>query len=112
MEEIRKLTKEIIAFRDARNWEQFHNPKDLAMALSIESAELMELFLWKSKDELKDVPVEKISEELADVLIYCLLLADRYDLDIIDIMKKKLSENEKKYPVDRARGNARKYNEL
>ena len=111
MEEIQKLTKEIIVFRDARNWKQFHNPKDLAMALSIESAELMELFLWKSKEELKDVPVEKIREELADILIYCLLLADRYDLDIIDIMKKKLSKNEKKYPVDRARGNARKYNE-
>ncbi len=111
MEEIQKLTKEIIAFRDARNWEQFHNPKDLSMALSIESAELMELFLWKSKEELKNVPVEKIREELADILIYCLLLADRYDFDIVDIMKKKLSKNEKKYPVDRARGNARKYNE-
>ncbi len=111
MEEIQKLTKEIIAFRDARNWEQFHNPKDLAMALSIESAELMELFLWKSKEELNDVPVDKISEELADIFIYCLLLADRYDFDIVDIMKKKLSKNEKKYPVDKARGNARKYNE-
>ena len=71
----------------------------------------MELFLWKSKEELKDVPVEKVREELADILIYCLLIADRYDFDVIDIMKKKLSKNEQKYPVDKARGNARKYNE-
>lgn len=112
MSEIEKLIKEIIAFRDARNWKQFHNAKDLAMALSIESAELLELFLWKSKEEFEDVPAEKVKEELADILIYSFLLADEYDFNIIEIMRKKLLKNEGKYPVDKARGNARKYNEF
>jgi NTP pyrophosphatase (non-canonical NTP hydrolase) len=104
-----KILSQILAFRDARDWGQFHNAKDLALALSIESAELNECFLWKSST---DYDREKLSEELADVLIYALLLADRTGLDPETIIQNKLAKNEAKYPVDKAKGNARKYTEL
>ncbi len=96
-------------FRDLRDWKQFHNPKDLSIALSIEAAELMELFLWKSPEE---ADVNKVKEELADVFAYALLLADSYDLDIEQIVLDKIALNEKKYPVSKAKGTAKKYSEL
>lgn len=96
-------------FRDARDWKQFHNPKDLALALSIESAELLEVFLWKSPDQ---ADVDKVKEELADVLAYALLLADSYQLDVEQIVLDKIARNEQKYPVEKAKGSAKKYTEL
>lgn len=96
-------------FRDLRDWKQFHNPKDLSIALSIEAAELMEQFLWKSPEE---ADISKVKEELADVFAYALLLADSYDLDIEQIVLDKIALNEKKYPVSKAKGTAKKYSEL
>jgi len=101
--------KKLRAFRDARDWKKFHNPKDLALALSIESSELLEVFLWKSAEE---ADVGKVKEELADVLAYALLLADTYGLDPQQIVLDKIELNERKYPVDKAKGTARKYTEL
>lgn len=103
------LTRELIAFRDERDWKQFHNAKDLAIAASIEANELLELFLWKSPE---DVDRDKLRRELADLLMYCLLLAHEQELDVAAIIREKLAENRDKYPVSKARGNARKYTEL
>lgn len=107
--EIEEITDRLIKFRDERNWGQFHNSKDLALALSIEAAELNELFLWKDAD---DVNVEKLQEELADVFIFAFLLARKHRLNIRDIMIKKIEVNEKKYPAEKAKNTARKYSEL
>ncbi|ERP86972.1 nucleotide pyrophosphohydrolase [Marinobacter sp. ES-1] len=96
-------------FRDDRDWKQFHNPKDLSLALSIEASELLELFLWKSPDQ---ADVSKVKEELADVIAYALLLADSYELDVEQIVLDKIALNEKKYPVSKARGTTKKYTEL
>lgn len=96
-------------FNAQRDWDQFHDGKNLALALSIEAAELNELFLWKNAE---DVNREKIQEELADVFNYAIMLADKYNLEIPDICLKKIEENSQKYPVDKARGNAKKYSEL
>jgi NTP pyrophosphatase (non-canonical NTP hydrolase) len=109
MTEIEKITLALRQFRDERDWAQFHNPKDLALALSIEAAELLELFLWK---EAKEADQGKVKEELADVFAYAFMLADRYDLDVSQIMRDKLAQNALKYPVDKARGSAKKYTEL
>jgi NTP pyrophosphatase (non-canonical NTP hydrolase) len=103
------LKRELVKFRNERDWEQFHNPKDLALALSIESAELNELFLWKSSEE---ADLERIKEELADVFAYSILLAEKYNLDINEIVLSKLKKNAEKYPVDKSKGTAKKYNEL
>jgi len=109
MENWKKLQDALIAFRNERDWEQFHNPKDLALALSIEAAELNELFLWKKADEANP---EKIREELADVFAYAILLAEKYDLDINEIVLDKIKRNGEKYPVDKAKGTATKYTDL
>ena len=109
MSEISKITEELRKFRDERDWAQFHNPKDLALALSIEASELLELFLWKSAEE---ADADKIKEELADVLAYAFMLADKYGLDVAQIMQNKLAKNNLKYPVAKAKGRAKKYNEL
>jgi NTP pyrophosphatase (non-canonical NTP hydrolase) len=106
---MKELMKEIRQFTEERDWDQFHNGKDLALALSIEASELNEAFLWK---EAKDVKIEKVREELADVFNYAFLIADKYDLDVREIVKEKLAKNAEKYPVDKARGSAKKYNEL
>lgn len=96
-------------FRDARDWKQFHNPKDLALAISIESGELLEAFLWKAPEQADR---EKVQEELADVLSFALLLADSCGFDANQIILEKIAKNEKKYPVEKARGTAKKYTEL
>jgi NTP pyrophosphatase (non-canonical NTP hydrolase) len=108
-DDIAQMTRKLVEFRDERNWEQFHNPKDLAIAISAEAAELLELFLWKSADEAN---IERVKEELADVFAFCLLLANRYGLDVTQIVLDKIEHNGIKYPVDKAKGTARKYNEL
>lgn len=109
MSDIQELTAAIRQFTEERDWDQFHNPKDLAVALSIEASELLEAFLWKAPEEAK---VEKVREELADVINYALLIADKYNLDVKQIVMEKLARNAEKYPVDKARGSAKKYNEL
>ncbi len=100
MSDINNLIQEIVKFRDERDWKQFHNSKDLALALSIESSELLELFLWKSNEDFK---LDKLKEELADVLMYAFLLADKHDLNIHDIILDKIKKNEEKYPVDKSK---------
>lgn len=104
-----ELIQKLRAFRDERDWEQFHNPKDLALAINIEAGELLEAFLWK---ESREADLEHVKEELADVFTYAFLLADKLNLDVETIVFDKMRENEKKYPVDKAKGTAKKYNEL
>ena len=104
-------------FRDARDWSQFHTPKNLAAAIAIEAAELQERFLWKTDEEiasdLKAGPKrDAVVEEVADVFLFALLLADRLEIDVGQAIADKLAANEQKYPVALARGNARKYTEL
>ena len=100
---------ELKKFRDERDWAQFHNPKDLAIAISIESGELLEEFLWKSHH---DANIGNIKKELADVLAYSLLLADKYGLDPEGIILEKINENRLKYPVEKSKGTAKKYDQL
>lgn len=109
MSDIKTITKKLIEFRDNRDWKQFHNSKDLALAISIEASELLELFLWKDNEDFKK---EKLEEELADVMSFCLLLAEKHDLDVINIIDKKINENALKYPVEKAKGTAKKYTDL
>ena len=110
---MKKLITEILKFRNDRDWEQFHDSKNLALALSIEASELNELFLWKnSADDIENVSKTRLAEELADVLVYALLLAEKNDLDIESIILDKLEKNNKKYPVDKSRGNSKKYTDL
>ena len=109
MSDLEELRQAIVKFTQERDWDQFHNGKDLALALSIEAGELNEAFLWK---DAKDVNVEKVREELADIFNYAILIADKYNLDIKQIVLDKLRRNAEKYPVDKAYGSAKKYNEL
>ncbi|SEM57330.1 NTP pyrophosphatase, house-cleaning of non-canonical NTPs [bacterium A37T11] len=103
------LINKLRQFNQERDWAQFHNAKDLALALSIEASELNELFLWKKAEEADQ---EKIKEELADVFAFALQLADKYQLDVNQIVSDKIAKNAQKYPVDKAKGSAKKYNEL
>lgn len=100
------------SFRDERDWAQFHNPKDLAISISLEAAELLEAFQWSGSDVEVPEKRDRIAEELADVLIYCVLMADRLGFDTADIMLDKLRKNAEKYPVEKARGVSSKYTEL
>lgn len=109
MSDIQYLIDELVKFRDDRDWEQFHNPKDLALAISIEANELLELFLWKNSNEAN---LEKVKEELADIFSFALLLANKYNLSVKDIVQDKIKLNGQKYPVDKAKGSAKKYDEL
>ena len=103
---------QILKFRDDRDWKQFHNPKDLAISISLEAAELLEVFQWSGSDTSCERKQDKIKEELADVMNYCLQLAQVLNVDIIDIIQAKMDKNEKKYPVDKAKGVATKYDKL
>lgn len=109
MDEIKALQEAINRFTEERDWDQFHNGKDLAIALSIEASELLELFLWKSPEE---VDRGKVAEELADVINYALLMASKYRLDVDTIVRRKMARNAEKYPIEKAKGVATKYNEL
>ena len=112
MSEFTELLQILEKFRDERDWAQFHDSKNLALALSIEAAELNELFLWKKDDEAEQVDKQCLREELADVLAYAIMLAGRHGLDISEIVKEKIELNAMKYPVDQAKGNSAKYKEL
>jgi NTP pyrophosphatase (non-canonical NTP hydrolase) len=109
MKESEEITQALLKFRNERDWEQFHNPKDLALAVNVEAGELLELFLWKKAEEVNK---EKIKEELADVFAYAFLLAEKYQLDVKEIILQKIKKNGEKYPVEKSKGNAKKYNEL
>jgi NTP pyrophosphatase (non-canonical NTP hydrolase) len=109
MNQFDELLQILKQFRDERDWEQFHNAKDLAVAINVEAGELLELFLWKNAgEENKD----KVKEELADIFAFAFLLADKYGFDVETIVKEKMKTNAEKYPVDKAKGTAKKYTEL
>ena len=104
-----EIIAQLLKFRNERDWEQFHNPKDLALAISIEAGELLELFLWKEPEQADQ---QKVKEELADIFSFALLLSHKYGFDVKEIILDKIKANAEKYPVDKARGTARKYDEL
>jgi NTP pyrophosphatase (non-canonical NTP hydrolase) len=112
MSDMTELLDALIQFRDARDWKQFHDTKNLAIALSIEAAELNELFLWKDVEQSEAVDKERIKEELADVFAYAFLLAEKHNLDVKEIVMEKIKRNGEKYPVDKAKGSAKKYTDL
>jgi NTP pyrophosphatase (non-canonical NTP hydrolase) len=109
MSDLADLQKRILEFRDAREWGQYHNAKDLAACLSVEAAELLELFLWKKPEE---APTDKIADELSDVLYCVLLIAKECQIDIYQAALKKLAKNGEKYPVEKSKGSNKKYSEL
>ena len=110
---ISKETIDIVKkFRDDRNWSQFHNPKDLAISLNLEAAELLEIFQWSGSDLECLEKLDKVKEELADVLCYSILLDDRYGLDLDEIIQAKMQKNTEKYPVEKAAGVSTKYTDL
>jgi NTP pyrophosphatase (non-canonical NTP hydrolase) len=109
MTDIEEIIKTLLEFRNERDWEQFHNSKDLSLAINVEAGELLELFLWKKPE---DANKDKIKEELADVFAFSFLLAEKYGFDVKDIVLEKIKKNADKYPVDKAKGTAKKYNEL
>lgn len=115
MNAIVKLTEKVVAFRDARDWKQFHNPKDCAITLSLEAAEVLEHFQWKNNDEMAihiDEEKDAIGAELADVFNMLLLMSHDLGIDIEQALEKKLEKNAEKYPVDKAKGKHTKYNAL
>jgi NTP pyrophosphatase (non-canonical NTP hydrolase) len=111
---IQQLTEHLQQFASDRDWEQFHSPKNLAMALSVEVAEIVEHFQWLTEQQSRDLDAAKraqVAEELADALIYLVRLADQLEIDLLEAAERKLAINESKYPADRVRGSARKYSE-
>ena len=115
MDPIKRLTKDLIDFRNERDWEQFHNPKDVALSLTLEAAELLEHFQWKNDQELRDYAKnhkDDIAEELADVFNWVLILAHDLGVDIAEASEKKLVKNKEKYPIRKAKGKTTKYNKL
>ena len=106
------VQRDVIAFRDERDWKQFHNPKDLAISINLEAAELLECFQWSGADTAAAAKRDAMLEELADVMILCVNMADVLGADPVEIMAAKLAKNAAKYPVDKARGSAKKYTEL
>lgn len=102
----------VLKFRDDRDWRQFHTPKDLAISLSLEASELLEVFQWSGAELGCEEKMDKIREELADVVNYCILMADVCGLDLDEIVNEKVTRNAAKYPVEKARGSAAKYTEF
>jgi NTP pyrophosphatase (non-canonical NTP hydrolase) len=100
----RDLIKKVIQFRDERDWKKFHSPENLAKSVNIEAAELLECFQWSS-----DYDKQEVCDELADVLIYCILMGEALNIDLSEIVEKKLKKNGEKYPVSKAKGNSKKY---
>jgi len=115
MSDVKTLQKQIVDFRDKRDWKQFHNHKDLALSLTLESAEVLEHFQWKNAEEIQTYVVshkQDIAEELSDTLYWILLLAHDLDIDLVKSFQAKMKKNEKKYPVEKAKGSHKKYNQL
>lgn len=107
-----KIIHEIERFREERDWKKFHNEKDLAISISLEANELLELFQWKQPEEVVEKNRERIKEELADVLTYAVMMASNLGLDIEKIMLEKLTKNREKYPIELSKGNNKKYTEF
>lgn len=115
MSDLSSIQKKVIEFRNARDWAQFHDPKNLAEALSIEAGELLENFLWKSVDQsrkLSEYELGNVREEIADIFIFLTYLCEEFKIDLIDVVQAKVSLNENKYPVEKAKGSSKKYTEL
>lgn len=115
MTDLKNLTKRIIDFRDAREWKQFHNSKDVALSLVLEAGEVMEHFQWKNETEIKEYTSshkEDIADELADVLYWVLLMSHDLEIDIAKSLNQKMDKNEQKYTVEKSKGNHKKYTEL
>lgn len=109
MTDIQEITAALVKFRDERDWDQFHNSKDLALAINVEAAELLEVFLWKDSTQAN---LDKVKEELADVFAYALLMANKLNLNVKEIILDKIKLNEEKYPLEKSKGTAKKYDEL
>ena len=114
---INELKEKIKKFCDARDWDQYHDAKELAIALSIEASELLEIFRWKSPEEVKSLfenpkKKENIEDEMADILYFLVRMAQRYDIDLSEALDRKMEKNNNKYPVEKAKGSNKKYNEL
>ena len=115
MSEIKNIIDKIKKFRDERDWMQFHDPKNMAVSIIIEASELLEHFQWKTKEEVEkylDENQEEVRDEIADIALYLFELADNLGVDLLDAMEKKLEKNEKKYPVEKAKGSHKKYTEF
>jgi NTP pyrophosphatase (non-canonical NTP hydrolase) len=115
MDKVDKIIKKIIDFREARDWKQFHNPKDLSLSLVLEAGEVMEHFQWKDKEEIEEyikTNKEEIRDELADVLYWILLMGHDLNIDVFDALDKKIKKNEEKYPIEKSKGKHTKYNKL
>ena len=113
--DIDTLKRQLREFADTRDWNQFHSPKNLSMALSIEAGEIMEHFQWLTQEQSKNLPADKLDEvakELADRLLYLIHLADKLDIDLLAAVQNKIKLNGQKYPIDKSRGNAKKYTEF
>ncbi len=114
-DQLQSLINKIRSFAKERDWEQYHSPKNVSMALAVEASELMEHFQWLSQDESRNLTEEKlkeVSQEVADVFLYLLRISDELDIDLLEVAENKISLNEQKYPVEKSRGNAKKYTEL
>ncbi len=115
--DIKELKNKVIEFREERDWAKYHNPKDLAISLALEAAELLEIFQWKDAKEVEAVKGggagrERVKEELGDILIYALNMCDAFGLDPTDVILSKIKINEKKYPLEKAKGSAKKYTDF
>ncbi|MCK4816767.1 nucleotide pyrophosphohydrolase [bacterium] len=113
--DLKSVNKKIIQFRNDRDWEQFHNPKNLAQALSIEAAELQEIFLWKSTEEsrnLRQDEIDRVKEELADIFIYMTYICHAFKIDLFNEVLKKIEKNAGKYPIEKSKGSNKKHNQL
>lgn len=108
----RETTEKILSFRNERNWSQFHNPKDLAISVSLEAAELLECFQWSGSDTEVTSKLEAMKEELSDIFIYSILLADRLKIDLDEVIQAKIAKNAEKYPVEKSFGKSSKYTEI
>ncbi|MGR6087226.1 MAG: nucleotide pyrophosphohydrolase [Arcticibacter sp.] len=110
--DFKEIEQKVIAFRNERNWEQFHQIKDLLLGLNIEVSELQELFLWKTTDQQTEIDKEKIKDELADIAIFLIYISKHYNIDLLEVISNKIDKNGIKYPVDKSRNSNKKYNEL
>jgi NTP pyrophosphatase (non-canonical NTP hydrolase) len=110
--DFKEIEQKVIDFRDERNWQQFHQLKDLLLGLNIEVAELQELFLWKTDDQQSEIDTEKIKDELADIAIFLIYICKHYNINLPEAISKKLDKNNLKYPVDKSKNSNKKYNEL
>ena len=113
--DLKSITEKIIQFRNARQWGQYHDPKNLSMALGIEAAELQEIFLWKTSEESKNLSqkdISRVSDEIADIFIYLTYLCHEFKIDLFDATLKKIEKNAVKYPIEKSKGSNKKYNEL